>query len=229
MRKTVMSNDKTVEAFTQYAADYDQWFDSPEGRILFQIEVGAVRLLMKGLEHPFLEVGVGTGRFAYELGIDFGIDPSARALEIAKKRGIKVKNAKGEKLPFEDGCFGSVFLLFTLCFVDDPLMVLSEVRRVLKKGGSLIVGFINKDSAWGKLYAKKGKEGHPIYRHARFYSFNEVKKMIRNSSMEVEACSSTLFQSPSDRPYMEPALKGLIPGAGFVCIRSRKTDNPGGK
>lgn len=212
----------TAKAFDGFAEDYDRWFDSPQGKILFQIEVGAIRLLMKGLEHPFLEIGVGTGRFAQELGIDFGIDPSAKELEIAEKRGINVENAKGEKLPFKVGSFGSVFIIFTLCFVENPLMVLSEVRRVLKNGGSLVVGLINKDSAWGELYAKKGKEGHPIYRHARFYSFNEVIKMIKSSSLDVEEYSSTLFQSPSDSPYMEYPLKGLISGAGFVCIRSKK-------
>jgi len=37
-----------------------------------------------------LEIGVGTGRFASPLGIEYGIDPSEKMLEIAKKRGVKV-------------------------------------------------------------------------------------------------------------------------------------------
>lgn len=211
-----------INAFSRFAAEYDRWFDSPQGTVIFRMELEAVRLLIKDFKKPFLEIGVGSGRFAKELEIEFGVDPSPKLLEMALKRGIKVKEAQGEKLPFDDARFGAVFILFTLCFVENPLMVLSEARRVLNKDGCLIVGFINKASAWGKLYAEKGKEGHPVYSYARFYSINEIIKIIKSSSMQVEAFSSALFQSPSDRPHMKRARKGLIPGAGFLCILSKK-------
>ncbi|MBI5213103.1 MAG: class I SAM-dependent methyltransferase [Nitrospirae bacterium] len=211
-----------VNAFDLFAEEYDRWFDSPDGRILFKAEVEAVRVLMKNLEKPFLEVGVGTGRFAKELGIEFGIDSSHRALEIAERRGIKVKEAKGESLPFKDGSFGAVFLLFTICFVDDPEKIFLEAKRALKNGGGLIVGIINRESLWGELYMKKKSEGHPIYKHARFYSIDEVLKMLGETGMAVEAYSSTLCQSPSEKPYKEAVHKGLAEGAGFVCILARK-------
>ncbi|MCL4475960.1 MAG: class I SAM-dependent methyltransferase, partial [Nitrospirae bacterium] len=54
--------------------------------------------------------------------------------------------------------------------MEDPEKVLSEAKRVLDKGGGLIIGFINRDSLWGQLYMKKKAEGHLIYRYARFYS-----------------------------------------------------------
>lgn len=211
-----------ADAFDLYAEDYDRWFDTPEGRVLFEIEVEAVRLLMKGLEKPFLEIGVGTGRFAKELGIDYGIDPSSRVLEIAERRGINVKEASGENLPFNDESFGGVFILFTLCFVENPERVLSEAKRVLKKGGGLIVGIINRESPWGQLYLKKRAEGHPIYKHARFYTVSEVVKMAEMSGMTVETYSSTLCQPPLETPHKEAVHKGLAEGAGFVCILARK-------
>lgn len=215
-----------IEVFDLYAEDYDRWFNSPEGRVLFELELEAVRLLIKGLEKPFLEIGVGTGRFAKELGIDFGIDPSSKVLEIAKERGIKVKKAKGEKLPFKDGSFGAVFLLFTLCFVENPEKVISEAKRVLKKDGGLIVGIINKESLWGQFYIKKKAEGHPIYKYARFNSINEVVEMAEKAGMTVEAYSSTLCQPPSETPHKEAVYKGLVEGAGFVCILFRKLSMP---
>jgi ubiquinone/menaquinone biosynthesis C-methylase UbiE len=178
---------------------------------------------MKGIEKPFLEIGVGTGRFAKELEIDFGIDPSSRVLEIAERRGINVKEASGENLPFNDESFGGVFVLFTLCFVENPERVLSEAKRVLKKDGGLIVGIINRESPWGELYMKKKAEGHPIYKHARFYSTDEVVKMVEKTGMAVEAYSSTLCQMPSETPHKEAVHKGLAEGAGFVCIMARRT------
>ena len=102
-----------VKAFDLYAEDYDRWFDTEEGRVIFEMEVEAVRPLIRDFRYPFIEIGVGSGRFAKELGIDFGIDPSSKLLEIAKSRGINVKKARGEKLPFSDESFGGVFILFT--------------------------------------------------------------------------------------------------------------------
>ena len=211
-----------VDTFDHYAEDYDQWFDTPEGKILFKTEVEAIRLLMKDIEKPFLEIGIGTGRFAKELGIDTGIDPSLKSLEIAKKRGIKVEKAKGEKLPFKDKSFGTVFILFTLCFVENPEMVLFEAKRVLKIGGRLIVGIINRESSWGQLYLKKKVEGHPIYRNTTFFSVYEIVKMIEEVGMAAEAYSSTLCQPPSEIPYKEPVSNKLIENAGFVCILAKK-------
>lgn len=211
-----------TEAFDHYAEDYDKWFDTEEGKVLFEMEVEAVRLLMKDFEKPFLEIGVGTGRFAEELGIDYGVDPSSHVLEIAERRGIKVRKAKGEYLPFQNQSFGAAFLLLTLCFVEDPEKVLSEAKRVLDKGGGLIVGFINRDSLWGQLYMKKKAEGHPIYRYARFCSVDGVSTMLEKAAMKVEAYSSTLCQPPSENPYKEAVHHELVEGAGFVCIVARK-------
>jgi len=214
--------DTTTEVFDLYAEEYDRWFDTPEGKVLFAVEVKAIKLLMKDLERPFLEIGVGTGRFADQFGIEFGIDPSSNVSEIAKMRGITTKKAKGENLPFTDGSFGAVFILFTICFTGNPEKVLSEAKRVLKKGAALIVGIINRESPWGQLYLKKKAGGHPIYRYATFYSVYEVSKMIENAGMAVEAYSSTLCQPPSQIPYEEPVHNELIKNAGFVCILARK-------
>jgi ubiquinone/menaquinone biosynthesis C-methylase UbiE len=215
-----MSN--ASETFDLYAEDYDRWFDTPEGKVLFAVEVKAVKLVIKDLEKPFLEIGVGTGRFAEQLGIEIGIDTSSNVLEIAKKRGIKVERAKGESLPFKNESFGAVFLFFTLCFVEEPEMVLSEAKRVLKTGGGLIVGIINRESPWGKLYLKKKGEKHPIYKYARFYSINEVAGMVEKAGMVIEAYSSTLCQPPSQVPYEKSVHNELIENAGFVCILARK-------
>lgn len=207
--------------FDQHAEDYDKWFDSPDGKELFRVEVEAVRLLMKGLERPFLEIGVGTGRFAEALGIELGIDPSASALAIAEKRGVRVLKAAGGKLPLEDQSFGAVFLLFTLCFVADPAAALSEAKRVLKKNGALIVGLINKDSPWGRLYETKKSQGHPLYRDAHFYRIGEAEALLTESGLTVESCSSALLLPPSgSQPHDEIAYDRLREGAGFVCIRA---------
>lgn len=216
-----------AEAFSLYAEDYDGWFDDPKRRILFELEVKAVKILMKDLVPLFLEVGVGSGRFAAALGIRYGIEPSDTLLQMATKRGIKAEKAYGEKLPFANGIFGAVFILFTLCFVEDPGKVLSEAKRVLRNGGKLILGIINRESKWGEHYQTKGAEGHPLYKHARFYSVKDVAAMIEDAGLTIEAFSSTLCQPPSEMPREEVVHDRLVEDAGFVCIRSGKTDRAG--
>jgi len=179
-------------------------------------------MLMFDLEHPFLEIGVGTGRFAEELGIDAGIDPSERALVLAGTRGISVQAATGEDLPFAAGSFGAVFILFTLCFVEDPVKMLSEAKRVLQPSGCMIVGIINRESAWGSLYMRKMEEGHPLYRHARFYNAVELATMLTTAGLGIQASASTLFQPPTSDPNREEAQPGLSEDAGFLCIRANK-------
>jgi len=212
--------DDTVEAFSLYAEKYDKWFDDPNGRKIFESEVNAVRLLMKNLEPPFLEIGTGSGRFATALGIHYGVEPSDALLRIAVRRGVRVERAFGENLPFSNGFFGAVFVLFTLCFIKEPRKMIAEAKRVLKKGGVLIVGIINRGSRWGEIYQTKKAEGHPIYKHARFYRSEEVTALIEEAGLKVEAFSSTLCQPPSEMPPEEVAHGRLIEDAGFVCIRA---------
>lgn len=209
-------------AFDKVAREYDNWFDTAEGRSLFDEEIEAVRLLIGGLERPFLEIGVGSGRFAQALGIEFGIDPSPRLLEMALKRGISVRKAQGESVPFKDESFGVVFILFTLCFVKDPAKVIAEAGRVLRQRGRLIIGIINKESPWGRLYMMKRDGGHPVYSLARFYNVKEVAGLLAAADFAVEGHSSTLCHPPPFQATTEVAHAGLVGEAGFVCIRASK-------
>ncbi|MBS3794732.1 MAG: class I SAM-dependent methyltransferase, partial [Candidatus Thorarchaeota archaeon] len=86
-------------------------------------------MLLPMLPEPWLEVGVGSGRFARALGIEVGIDPSRELLEMAKQRDINIALARGEDGVFMNGSFGTVFLIVTICFLENPMKVLTEINR----------------------------------------------------------------------------------------------------
>ncbi len=89
------------EPSLQIDADrYDAWYDSPKGRALLASEVACLQPLLRQFPGPYLEVGVGTGRFAQALGIGHGVDPSAPALEKARQRDITVVLGVGVNLNF---------------------------------------------------------------------------------------------------------------------------------
>ncbi len=73
-----------------------------------------------------------------------GLDPSSELLAMsvaaAAARGIDadIREGVGEAMPFASGSFDTVVTTFTLCSVDDQAAVLSEIRRVLKPGGTAL-------------------------------------------------------------------------------------------
>lgn len=95
-----------------------------------------------------LDVGTGTGFLAImaaELGFFVsGIDFSEKMLEIARKktkeRELDIFYIKGDfnELPFDNSSFDYVVNSRVLWTVTDPEKVLTEWKRVLKKGGQLL-------------------------------------------------------------------------------------------
>jgi len=201
---------------------YDAWYDSEEGRPLYESELKCLKPLVEHAFPPVLEIGVGTGRFAMHFPNVIGVDPEENALKMAEKRGIKTVHAYGENLPFEDETFGCVLIIATLCFVEDPLKVLKEAKRVLKPDGSIIIGVIPKDSPWGTFYEEKKKQGSSFYSKARFNTFYDIKQMIEASGLIVAGIRSTLLQRPGEPRVVEEPVEGYSRDAGFLCIEAKR-------
>jgi len=213
----------SYQAFDTHADEYDAWFDNEPGAAIFAMEVECLQPLLHSHYRPYLEVGVGSGRFAQALGIEYGVDPALALLKKAKARGIRVKRASGEKLPFSSGSFGGILIALTLCFVDDPLQVLREVYRVLMPNGGLVLGLILKESPWARFYIDKAEEGHYIYSKARFFSKDEVESLLHLSGFENFQYRSVLFQPPGQGSYhFERPLSACLKSSGFTAISARK-------
>lgn len=203
--------------FDSLASEYDAWFDA-EGKRIFAIEVSAFKGILPTLPKPWLEVGVGSGRFAHSLGIDIGLDPSIKLLNMARKRGINVFLGRGEDAPIGNESLGTAFFIVTLCFVQSPLKVLIEANRFLKRSGKVVLGLVLRESPWGRFYQAKGEEGHRFYQHATFYSYNETERLLEKAGFKTERVLSTLFQKPGEVEHMEPPQEGFSSDAGFAVI-----------
>lgn len=200
------------------AKKYDAWYDSARGRLIFDAELRCLRRLVTDAFRPWLEIGVGTGRFAQALGVEEGIDPSPEMLQFAAERGVETRLGVGEDLPYPDASFGGVLMVSALCFVQDASAVLHEAARVLRPDGRLVIGTIPAESLWGKAYAERGRAGHPMYSKARFLRAEETIALVKSAGFEKRAVYSTLMQGPDDdivRPLVWPAL---LPASGFLAI-----------
>jgi len=104
-------------------------------------------------EDQILELGFGAGR-AIELvaaqassGHVCGIDHSQEMVRAASRRNagaiktgyVTLSYGDLATLPFADNRFDKIFSIQTLYFWSDPAQILSEIFRVLKPGGMLVV------------------------------------------------------------------------------------------
>jgi len=204
------------QVFNRLADRYDAWFDSPEGSAIFAAEVQCLRRLLPPDLSGWIEVGVGTGRFAAVLSIPEGVDPSAYMLEKAKKRRIRTRQAKAKNLPYSTASLDGILLVVTLCFLEEPKRAMRELAGVLKRDGQLLVGIVPADSPWGQFYRKKGQEGHPFYSVARFYTCRETKQLAASAGFELLRAASTLPMGPGEDLEHIPVLDMMVDGCGFV-------------
>lgn len=134
---------------------YDAWFDSTRGAVLFRIESSAIlRELSPARGKTILEVGCGTGRLLRAItaagAAVIGIDPGPGMLKVAAHSGSgPLIRSRGEMLPFPDGCFDATVAMTVLEFVDDVPATVSEMARVTRAGGRIVIGSLNPVSPWG--------------------------------------------------------------------------------
>jgi hypothetical protein len=96
--------------------------------------------------------------------------------------------------------------------------MLTETRRVLTPGGSLVIGFIDRASVLGRDYLIQRAE-HVFYREATFYSAAEVDALLRDSGFAAPLWAQTVSVSPEQMREPEPVRVGSGRGA-FVVVRA---------
>lgn len=202
-----------------FAERYDQWYETPLGEAAFRQEIACLRLVCPLVEGNWLEAGVGTGRFARELGIANGIDPSLKMLGLASSRGIQTWLARAEAMPFPNDFFDGVLMAFALCFTADPVLVLRECQRVLRPGGTLLLGIVPAGSPWGWLYSRKAAAGHPLYASATFRTIAEIIAMSEKAGFVLTSTASALLSPPNEMPDSTAVpVSGAHENAGFAAL-----------
>jgi 2-polyprenyl-3-methyl-5-hydroxy-6-metoxy-1,4-benzoquinol methylase len=145
--------------------------------------LGWVARMSHDLGHPphVLDVGCGEGHFAAALtregvevvAIDVAAEPLRRALVYAPELDVRLVEPEGE-LPFEDASFDVVWAGEVIEHVADTSRWLSEVRRVLRSGGTLLLSTPDHGPLlrlWMALSRSAFEERfNPRSDHLRFYT-----------------------------------------------------------
>ncbi len=215
----IIMETKMLTPFREHADRYEQWFNKHES--VFESELLAIREQMAKLPENIsgAEIGLGTGRFASRLGIVEGIEPVEAMRQKAIRRGIETMDAFAERLPYHDLHFD--FLLFvTICYLEDAKTAFREAFRALKDGGTILVGFIDRDRPVGQEYIARKPESI-FYRHARFYPAAQVEKMLKEAGFRDFEYVQTLFGKLDQIKEPQPPKEGYGDG-GFVVVKATK-------
>src|ERR1039457_6357501 len=136
-----------------------------------------------------LDIGCGTGlnnELLSQFGRVFGADCSEHALNFSRNRGIEnLVLSNAEELNFANETFHLVTALDVLEHVDDDLRALSEIWRVTKPGGLLVITV----PAYGFLWSEHDEALH----HRRRYTAHALRNKLTNAGFEVDR--STYFIS----------------------------------
>jgi ubiquinone/menaquinone biosynthesis C-methylase UbiE len=100
-----------------------------------------------GLHGEVVEIGFGSGHNVpfYPDSVErvAAIEPSQLGWKLAQDRlsastvTVEQSGPDGQSLPFADNSFDAALSTWTLCTIPDPVLALTEVRRVLRPGGTL--------------------------------------------------------------------------------------------
>jgi ubiquinone/menaquinone biosynthesis C-methylase UbiE len=100
-----------------------------------------------GLEGDVVEIGFGSGLNVpfYPAAVErvAAVEPADTGWKLAEKRlrasqiPVERSGLDGQSLPFADDSFDSAVSTWTMCTIPDLDAALSELRRVLKPGGTL--------------------------------------------------------------------------------------------
>ncbi|MEO8404610.1 MAG: class I SAM-dependent methyltransferase [Chitinophagaceae bacterium] len=205
--------------FDSHVAEYDAWFDHHPG--IFQSELAAIKQQWPVKDNIVsLEIGAATGRFAKELNITEGIEPSINMASVAKERGVSIWRGKAESLPYGDLEFDVVLMNDCISYLDKPDRSIIEAYKVLRYGGSLLIGFIVKGSLIGNYYESNHNDS-VFYQDARFFSVNEVEEMVKAAGFKHLSFTQTLFNSYEQSTDTESVLAGCNKGS-YVLLKALK-------
>lgn len=137
--------------------------------------VFAQRLIKKGFR--IIDIGCGTGygnSILAKKGDVTGIDNSREAILFAKKhyKNVKFLVANATKLPFENGGFDIICSFEVIEHLRRPKKFLSEAKRILKKGGVMILSTPNK-----AISSPNGNPESPY--HEKEYTYIELNNLLK--------------------------------------------------
>ena len=184
----------------EIAKNYDAWYKKPLGAFVDLVETNtALKLYSPAQGLHILDAGCGTGNFSIKLckmgckvtGIDISEDMLAIARNKVRQGGLNAIFYKMDiyHLNFPDNYFDGIYSMAAFEFIHQPQEAYNELYRVLKPGGKLLIGAINRNSAWGKMYEKIGQQDpKSVFRNAALKTIDDFLRLDPDHLIATRGC-----------------------------------------
>jgi len=219
--------------FDEWPDRYDSWFATPVGKLVKKYET---KLLLEMLAprpgEYVLDVGCGTGVFSVDVlscgtrlvGLDISHPMISRAVH--KTDNDLFTGVVGDmvSLPFPDESFDKAFSMTAIEFTADAGQAVTELNRVVRKGGTVVLTSLNSKSPWAERRKKEGEKGHSLFQDITFRSPEELADLVPDDSTVKTAIHFLKSEDPVTVPEIE--RKGNMTGkdtGAFVAVTWRKT------
>ena len=166
--------------------------------------------LIPSAEGKVLEVGIGSGlNLPHYDGISglIGLEPSEELQNLAEDMLIQTHfpsemlTGSAEDIPLESNTFDTVVMTWTLCSVTDPVLALSEIKRVIKPGGKVI--FAEHGKSPDQNIRKLQKTLNPVWsRIAGGCQLNrEIVELYESSGFKFKSMERGYLEGPKFATY----------------------------
>lgn len=163
-----------------------------------------------------LDVGCGHGAFSREWASEsemIGLDFSIAMLRMAHEMGLKVCHGDATRLPFRERLFDVVICASVVQVVDDRQRLLTELVRVTKPGGLVLVSALNGDALIRRVFRALMRariyrpQGIPASTFPALLPASTVPDRIEHLPCRIEKVAATMHPLPGVR--YRPSLPGL--------------------
>ncbi|MBI5643660.1 MAG: methyltransferase domain-containing protein [Deltaproteobacteria bacterium] len=183
-----------LESIKKIYAGYSSVYDALFKRFFYPRIKHAITYMDIKPGDRILDVGVGTGlslcEFPRHCNV-VGIDLSTEMLTEAKKKiavnkldNIRVLSMDAMKVGFKDDSFDKVFISHVVSVVPDPYKLMSEVRRVCRKGGQVVI--VNHFKSKNKVIETVEKIINPVCKKIGWRSDLCLNEFIDKSGLNVK-------------------------------------------
>lgn len=222
---------------------YARWRASSLGAITEDLQHALVlRLIGDVTGRSVLDVGCGDGKLAVELARRgahvTAVDVSPAMIEAARTRAaaagvrLDLRLAATQALPFAASQFDIVTAITILCFVADAKPAFAEIARVLKPGGRLVIGELNRWSTWAAERRLRAWLGSALWRQGRFRTPQELRGLASGAGLVPQSVMGATFYprigwaARAMRPLDAPLGRLTTVGAAFIALSATKPRDP---
>jgi SAM-dependent methyltransferase len=220
---------------------YARWRATTLGQVTEALEHRSIFKLMGPVEGKrVIDLGCGDGLLGATLArqgaLVVGVDVDRSVLRAANSRGAQGPGGPPrfiegpiERLPFDDSVFDVAVAMTVLCLVADPTAALREAARVVRPGGTLIIGELGRWNTWAARRRVKGWFGSRLWRSAHVFSASQLSGLVEDAGLTVSAVRGSVFYPPVSA--LAPALASLDEwlgsvttiGAAFIAVAATKS------